>query len=569
MQRLVQTLARIDGKGYKAYKDIQGMYHFAQMDLHVDHVQGDPYASPSRIRVVIKPQLTTLKAKWFDKKHRKIACEDFLARRIACEIDRFQPTQRTFAPIHNVILIDRPRQEILQRTTVLIRSDSVEVRLSIELPAQGRRILGQQAKHLLTDWIPTIIKRAFKGINEQELEEHLELVDDQMQIRHFLKEKGYIAFVANGSILPRQSGVSNKPLTAERAVPFESPPSLELCIPLTNNKTIRGMGIPRGITLIVGGGYHGKSTLLQALERGVYHHIKGDGREFVVTDDTACKIRSEDGRRIENVNVSPFITHLPFQKDTVRFSTENASGSTSQAANIMEALEMGTELLLIDEDTSATNFMIRDARMQQLVAKEQEPITPFVDKVQQLYHELNVSTILVLGGSGDYFDVADRVLKMYEYRPYDVTTEAKKIAAAFSSQRKQETTTTFGKVVERVPLTSRLSAQRGKKEKIDAKGLHTLLFGSQQIDLTLVEQLIDPSQTRAIANMLRLLKHSEEGQTIRERLDSLYRQIDKNGLDELSPFKGKHPGDFALPRKFEVAAALNRLRVLRFTQTPD
>ena len=101
------------------------------------------------------------------------------------------------------------------------------------------------------------------------------------------------------------------------------------------------MGIRKGITLIVGGGYHGKSTLLKALEAGVYNHIAGDGREFVITDDTAFKLRAEDGRSITGVDISPFIKNLPNKKDTVHFSTEDASGSTSQAANLMEALESG------------------------------------------------------------------------------------------------------------------------------------------------------------------------------------------------------------------------------------
>lgn len=347
-------------------------------------------------------------------------------------------------------------------------------------------------------------------------------------------------------------------------VPFQSPPSREIEIPVPHRTPIRGMAIPPGVTLIVGGGFHGKSTLLKAIERGVYNHVAGDGREYVLTNNTAFKVRAEDGRRIEKVNISPFIGELPYGKDTVRFSTDDASGSTSQAANIIEALEAGSRLLLIDEDTSATNFMIRDARMQELVGRDKEPITPFIDKVRQLYTEHQVSTILVLGGSGDYFDVADTVLMMDAYRPVEVTGEARRIAEKIKTVRRNEGGRRFGEITPRVVEPQSFNPLLGDREKADCKGLHTIILGRSQLDLSFVEQLIDPSQTRAIALMLSRLARIADGHTtLAALIDRLYQQVESKGLESLSPYYGKHPGDLALPRRLELAAAVNRLRTLQ------
>lgn len=206
--------------------------------------------------------------------------------------------------------------------------------------------------------------------------------------------------MADHSVLPRESGISSRPL--KDSVPFMSPQSLRVSMKLPHEGTIYGMGIPAGITLIVGGGYHGKSTLLNALELGVYNHIAGDGREYVITDDSALKLRSEDGRFIRNVDISLFINDLPNKKDTRCFSTEDASGSTSQAAGIVEGIEAGSKVFLLDEDTSATNFMVRDTFMQEVISREKEPITPFLERAGDLYEKAGISTILVAGSSGAF-----------------------------------------------------------------------------------------------------------------------------------------------------------------------
>jgi len=372
---------------------------------------------------------------------------------------------------------------------------------------------------------------------------------------------GLVAFVADGAILPRASGIDLRPLSKGRVVPFESPQSLQQQVKLPNRGAVSGMGIPKGVTLIVGGGYHGKSTLLRALELGVYNHIPGDGRELVVTNPHTMKIRAEDGRRIEKVDISPFIANLPFGQDTTAFSSDDASGSTSQAANIIESLESGAEVLLIDEDTSATNFMIRDHRMQELVSKDREPITPFIDKVCQLYTDLGVSTILVIGGSGDYFDVADSVICMVEYKPHDVTAQSRAIAEKYRAERQPEGGERFGAITERVPLAHSFDASKGKREvKISSKGLQSIAFGTHTIDLGAVEQLVDVSQTRAIGDAIYFAtKHMDGRKTIREIVDTVLNSVRGKGLDVLS---SRPVGDYAAFRGLELAAAMNRLRTL-------
>jgi len=561
---LRRILTRIDGRGYKAYKEIEGAYDFGPYECLIDHVQADPFADPSRVRIRVPMSVAQFPPDTYANKSREVGLRDYLTRIVAGKIERYCRGSRGSGR-SGLVLIDRPGQEILERTSCLVTRDFVEIRIRVGLPAAGRRILGSQAKAIFFEELPQVIEESlfFRNLNRQELYRHLRINEDQDDLREQLEQRGLVAFVPTGSILPRRSGVDDRPMKGPAVVPFESPPSLTVTLPLKNGGEITGMGIPQGVTLIVGGGYHGKSTLLNAIQRGVYNHIPGDGREFVVTHATAVKIRAEDGRRIERVNISAFIDHLPFNKDTTRFSTDDASGSTSQAANIMEALEVGARLLLIDEDTSATNFMIRDHRMQELVAKEKEPITPFIDKVRLLFRERGVSTILVMGGSGDYFDVADCVIMMEAYRPRDVTGEARRIAEKYKAERKPEGGEHFGEVTPRRVVPESLNPRRGKREiKVQVKGLHTILFGTTLIDLSACEQLVDVSQTRAIADALvyAKMRYLDGKQTLAEVVEQIERDIQKGGLDILSP---RPMGHYAYFRRFELAAALNRLRTLR------
>ena len=566
-EKLSETLDRLDGRGYKAYRDIEGSYRFDDFCLTVDHVQGDPFAAPSRLSLQVASQKSALPPELYSSKAKDIALTDFLGRAFARAIQKICKGRRGTGR-SGAFVIDTGKQEVLERNSVVVTADHVEARFTVGLPAAGRRILGRQAQEMLLEELPQIVTHAlfYENLPARALREHIAAVEDQEAMREQLDELGLVAFIGNDSTLPRQSGVDDRPLTpATRGalVPFESSPDLEVELARPNSGLIRGMGIPKGVTLIVGGGFHGKSTLLRALERGVYNHVPADGREWTVTVSSAVKIRAEDGRFVERVDISPFIADLPYGKDTSTFSTENASGSTSQAANIMEALEMGAKVLLLDEDTSATNFIIRDARMQALVAKDKEPITPFVDKVRQLFEQYGASSILVMGGSGDYFDVADSIIMMDNYRPVHVTSQAKKIVEVLPSKRKGEGGDLFGDLPMRSPLAKSFDPSRGKRDvKIDTRGLKTILFGMTSLDLSAVEQLVDPSQTRAIGEAIfYYASHfASKDLPLKEGLRQLAEELELKGLDMLVPYK---VGYLARPRIFEIASAINRMRSLR------
>ncbi len=560
---LHSILKGIDGRGYKAYKELKGDYDFNTFQLIVDHVQGDPYAAASRLRIKVSQNFAELPSGLFANPVRRMALEDFLTRAFDRAIGKVAKGSRGIGK-SGYIGIDCGGQEVLERTSMFVSDKEVEARFVMGLPARGRTILGKEAIAMFLQEIPEIATQSlfFKNLNNRDITLHVETVEDQEFIRKELDARGLTAFVADGSILPRQSGIDDRPLR-EDPIPFVSPESFRTSFAPPNRGPVSGMGIPKGITLIVGGGFHGKSTVLNGLKRGVFPHIPGDGREMVVTDPTAVKIKAEDGRSVVGMDISPFIQNLPYGKETRFFSTTNASGSTSQAANIMEALEMGSRLLLIDEDTSATNFMIRDERMQALVSKDKEPITPFVDKVRQLKEDHQVSTILVMGGSGDYLDVTDHVIMMQDYLPRDVTNEAGKVVATHVTQRMTEGGERFGEIKERVPLPAGFDPSRGKREvKIDAKGLQEILFGRQKIELGAIEQLVDISQTRAIGDMLYYFatRYAHQELSLKEGLSRVLQDMEREGLDLLSPYK---LGCYAMPRIFELAAAMNRMRSLK------
>ena len=563
-ENLRQLLLQLDGRGYKAYKDIKGSYKFPDFILIIDRVQGDPFATPSQVRVQLLQSVAGFPDNLYRTLSREIALRDYLTRsfrQAAQEISYRRGTGNS-----GRITITDVGQSVLDRTSAFVTNELVEVRFIVGLPAHGRSIAGRQAAQMLCDDIPQIVDRSlmYRHLDAAAIEHHVATIEDADSLRQHLVEQGLVAFIPDGAILPRRSGVDDQPLSTD-AVPFQSPETLRVEFTCPNRGLITGMGIPVGITLIVGGGYHGKSTLLRAIELGVYNHIPDDGRELVVTHPTAVKIRAEDGRSVKSVDISPFINQLPQGRSTSQFSTMNASGSTSQAANIMEALEAGARLLLVDEDTAATNFMIRDRRMQQLIAKDKEPITPFIDKVRQLYTDYRVSTILVMGGSGDYFDVADTVIAMENFQPEDVTAKAKAIALANRTERTPEGGEQFGQITTRIPLPESIDPSRGQRDvKLKVRDVDEVVFGTQEIDLSAVEQIVETGQLKAIAQALVYAKRQyiNGHNALPEILNRVMADIESEGLDILTTLP---QGDLVVFRRFELAAALNRLRTLRLT----
>ncbi|MFC2088301.1 ABC-ATPase domain-containing protein [Calditrichota bacterium] len=565
---LQKKLASIDGQDYGAYQSLLGSYDFGKFALIIEQIPKDPYAPPHTgiYRVQVNRKIDKVIDLKIDSKIKQVAFRDFLARYFYQACQKVSKGRRGTGN-SGLITINQPGQSILERNCVVLIDDLIEVRCFLGLPASGRKIDASIAEVMLFKELPEIVNLALykDNIDLDLLQQQIEVAEDAEYLRGKLDSLGLVAFIANDSILPRESGSSDTPMSAEKAVLFVTPNSLKVEINLPHAGKISGMGILKGVTLIIGGGYHGKSTLLKAIEVGIYNHAPNDGREKCVSLSQSVKIRSYSGRYITKTDISPFIKNLPYQKDTSAFSTENASGSTSQAANIIEAIEVGAEVLLMDEDTCATNFMIRDNKMQQLVNKADEPITTFIDKVRQLYLEKNVSTILVLGGAGDYFDVSDQVIQMIKYKPFDVSKEAHNISETSLAKRTKEDEDYPFLIRERLPLPESVDPfnEYGKK-CIYAKEVYRINFGKEIIDLTDLEQLVELSQTKAVAFAMDYAKkYMDKNSTIKEIIDQVMKDISDSGLDVLSD---KISGNFAWFRGLELAFAFNRLRGLEVKQ---
>lgn len=558
---LRELLKKIDRKGYPAYKETRGQYQFPGYVLSIDHVQGDPFAAPSKVSVQVKGAQAGFAKELYDKVHKRIALQDYLLRQFGKEVAGFA-FQAKGSGKSGLMSVSRPGQEILERSACSIQEENGDIllRLEIGFPANGRTINARELEKIIFDFLPECVRNSlyYKSLNKKQVQQVMELSQDQQYIREELKKRNLCAFVADGSVLPRESGISQKPMKG--AIKFRSPESLRVSLELPYYGTLTGMGIPNGITLIVGGGYHGKSTLLKALEMGVYNHIAGDGREYVITDSSAMKIRAEDGRSIKNTDVSMFINHLPNGKDTKHFSTEDASGSTSQAANVIEAMEAETKVFLIDEDTSATNFMIRDELMQRVVSRDAEPITPFIDRIEGLYKHYGISTILVAGSSGSYFHKADVILQMEQYIPRDITDFAKQEAESFPIP------------VEKVPKSERPSFERklefyvkGKRGddriKVKVQGKDGFSLNHETVDLRYLEQIADVEQVTALGYILKYVAANmgRGEKTLQEILGKLEQILAQRGLAGICD--GNYlPAGLAMPRKQEVFACLNRWR---------
>jgi len=560
--QLQKTIEPLDGKDYGAYQALIGTYDFEQFSLIIEQIPKDPYAPPHTgiYRVQFPLGDTAIETDMVNSKMGEIACRDFYARQFFFNSTNVAGKRR--GPGYSgIITINEPGQAILERSSIVINESSLEIRCFVGLPASERNIKAKLAIKMLLEELPNIVSLSLQRdhTDTAQLLSHIHTAIDAEFLREKLPDLGLLAFIANGAILPRESGISDRTLNNDSIIPFKSPESLVTEIDLPYAGKITGMGIPQGITLLAGGGYHGKSTLLQAIEMGVYNHIAGDGREQCVSLEESVKIRAYSGRHVVNTDISPFIRNLPFNQDTHAFTTENASGSTSQAANIIEAIEMGAKVILMDEDTCATNFMIRDMYMQRLVKKSDEPITSYIDKVRPLYIEKNISTILALGGVGDYFEVADHVIQMIKYQPQDVTSHAKAIIHKHPTKRVKEDVEYPIQPNARIPVPESVDPMSEyKKWRLYTTEVNTLHLGRNKIDLTDLEQLLELSQTKAIGfSMLYARKYMDGKRTLKQVIDLVMTDIEENGLDILNE---KISGHFAQFRAFELAFTLNRMR---------
>jgi predicted ABC-class ATPase len=559
---LKKDILAIDHRGYPGYKGLRGRYQFKDHVLSIDHVQGDPFASPSHLSVHIDGHKAGFPKDYYQDDISRITLQDHLTRCFGKALAPFSFKAKGSGK-SGLLSVSHCGQQVLERTACEVSSDgSVTVRFEAGFPANGRSVNAGELVKMLFQFVPEAAQSAlfYDKLNKNALKAAIELARDQQFIREHLSEQGLAAFLADGSVLPRESGISDRPMKG--AVPFQSPAACKVTVTLPYHGPVTGMGIKKGITLFVGGGYHGKSTLLQALEMGVYNHIAGDGREYVITDPSAWKLRAEDGRSISHTDISPFINHLPNKKDTVHFSTEDASGSTSQAANLMEAVESGSKLLLIDEDTSATNFMIRDELMQRVVNREDEPITPFIERVRSMYDDLGVSSIIVAGSSGSFFQIADTIIQMKEYIPYDITERAREAAASYPALKQQEHFPASDNM--RAPKANQ-ALKKDPRLKMKTMGTNEMLLAKDAIELRYLEQLIDPEQTNALAYALKYLElnRMNGSRTVPQLLDDIEALTASKGLSALYDKEYVRSG-LAMPRRQEIAACLNRYRKLYF-----
>ena len=565
---LVGHLHALDGRSYAAYKAIVGRYRApAGWFLYIDRVQADPYAPPTRIHMDVPTDLHGLalldEADLLADVDRRLAVGDFLTRELHAG---FRGTALSIAS---------PGQEILERSSVILRPDEqkegagwvLEIRARLALPAQGRSIQGREASRIVGRDLVRELEEAtdLTGERGDRLVRHVAILEDHRALRAAVARNGWVSFLADGAVLPRRSGVSDEPL--DGGVPLQAPDSMAATVELPHAGSVRGTVVEAGVSVIVGGGYHGKSTLLSAIERGVYPHVPGDGRELVATVPDAVKVRAADGRAVTGVDLTPFISHLPAGRDTASFTTRNASGSTSQAASIIEAVEAGSTALLLDEDTSATNLLIRDSRMRELVAAEREPITPLVDRITALFRRRGVSTVMVMGGSGDYLDVADRVLLMDAYHLRDVTEQARRVVA--DQPRPLTGLEDFAEPRQRVPEPAPPRTRRGPV-RTRAQGTSTLVLDREDIDISDVGGVTDPGQAEAIAYALRaLMEQRFDGVSpLRECLDDLEALLDDEGLDALTDER-ERPAFLVRPRMVDVGAAVSRYRRLELAGRTD
>ena len=576
-EELRQQLRSINRKSYPAYKGLKGLYHFGNYILSIDHVQGDPFASPSHVSIQISHRDTGFPVEYYKDTLTGTTLCDYLTRQFEKQVSQYSFRAKGSGK-SGLLTASHCGQEILSRTACEITEKGITARFFVGFPANGRTINATELEKILFDFLPVCIQKSFfySSLNAKELQNYIELAEDQEFIRQTLPAKNLCAFIADGSILPRESGISSRPMKA--SIPFTSPDSLRISINLPHKGKITGMGIPKGITLIVGGGYHGKSTLLNALELGVYNHIPGDGREYVITDATAVKLRSEDGRCIKDVDISMFINDLPNKKDTRCFSTLDASGSTSQAAGIVESMEAGSHLFLLDEDTSATNFMVRDAFMQQVIQREKEPITPFLERAEDLYKKAGISTILVAGSSGAFFHIADTIIQMDNYVPKDITASVKKLCSQYPLPAVSVTDFQLPhshRIMSRPAESSKrlIHNSRGnhsdsgaaKPERLKTRisGTDGFSLGRQEIDLRYTEQLIDAEQTAALGLLLKYaVEHLADGRrTLPEIVQFLWKNLSLHGLSFFTENQKISCG-YATPRIQEIYACLNRYRGL-------
>lgn len=577
MKALYQKIRSLQGKNYGLYKSLADKtWDFGDFVLEFLHVQGDPYAPASRVMIKSSLQMLGFSGEWSSTFERRLALSDYLYRRLSAVV------REKFPGKDAAVVFDSAGPEMLVRNALWVDNGELRACLQVRLPGDGRKIQAEDAAEILTMVLPDLVSAALYNSGESktdgvepELVEHYRVLAERKEILSQLEERGLCAFVPDGAVLPRASGLSELPM--EGAVPFVSPAEMAVML-VANGREIRGMGIPKGITVISGGAFHGKSTLLQALTKAVYPHVPGDGREGIVVSESAVRVGVEDGRSVRGTDLSQFVRDLPGGISTKNFTTACASGSTSEAANLMEAMEAGSDVFLIDEDSSAVNFLIRDVRVRKLLGDDREPLIPLTDRIREIQGR---SFILVAGACGDFLDLADNIIVMASYKAECARINGKNLAAGLVDG-------TVAKIVPGLPafvepqcrdfaeyvkpllpgLRPASAVERQVKVKISGDTL--LQIGFLVSDTSKAGALVDKQQRFGAGFMLLNLcqnaasnndaSNGEEAPkpaTIMERITALCEKIKNVGFRNLPQGLSR---EMSLPRAIDIACVLYRLR---------
>ena len=560
--QLRQRLDFIDGLAFGAYRELYGGWLFEHFDLFVNHVPPDQHGPPTHFVVWVYPDQIGLCPERRDTRTKRVSAADYFLRRFLGCLGE-QPAGSRGSGIGGLIEADQPGQTIEERSACFFDGDAIELRLLVGLPSAGMTILIEELEAMI-DLLVRVVERTFRP--EQggwdDLRKHQQAAEIQERLRAEMADNGLVAFVADGALLPRQSGSSDLRLIADHVRRFASPESLSVEIDLGDLGRFRGLGIPRGVTVITGGPYHGKSTLLSAIEEGAKDHVPGDGRELVVTDPLTFRTEAEEGRLINKVDLTPFLHDLPSHVNIDDFSSEFASGSTSQAANILEAIDAGARLLLIDEDRAATNLMFADEGMRALMDADDLTLTSFLERVRELYEVFGVSSVIVAGSSSRYFSVADTVIKMEDYACRDLTLRAREVASEYHPEMPQPPSPL--RLSSRAPVGFEDDLYKGRRFvncETDSRGFVNL--EGHEIDLARLPGVHGPGElTAAGIAAAYIVRHLVDGQaTLPEILDLIEGRLDEEGLLLLDPFRQHY---LTRPNRFHIAAALNRLAGLEF-----
>ncbi len=581
MKNLINRLTRLEGKSFGQLKSMAGLTsEFETFKLKFEHIQGSPGAHPASIfRVSVDLVDAGYKGQWTSTPVRKLAISDFLIRKFKKGIMKFAKQNRGVEGTGSFHTIELG-QAILERDCVEITSDNIFLWFIFSFPSRsggGGKLDVQETLIMLQQELSAIVAYALRPENYsqrtiQALEKHIQCTEDWHAIQDKLKDAGLVAFIADKALLPRKSGKDDCPMESG-VVPFESPKTLRVTFNLPGSRNITGLGIPAGVTVITGGGYHGKSTLLQSVTSGIYPKIPDDGRQYVVTRKDAVCIQAEEGRSVKGVNISPFIVSLPKGRKTDRFSTNDASGSTSQAASIIEAIETGAGTLFFDEDSCATNLLVRDEAIERILPLDREPIRPLVLSVRSLWKHHGISSVFVVGGLGAFLKQADTIIMMDDYCCYDISEKVRKefgpvhdpaVKIVLPESLRALSNDNFDpgylnkRMKKKVPV--RIKPLRGAPRKLE--------YGMDLIEMDAIEQLEGIPQVRTIGLLLLLIREEMvngkgEKRNVRQWIEWLDGLIKQKGIAALNQtYRGIH----AMPPLWTVAAAINRARSLKLEE---